>query len=421
MAQGRGRWGCSYKKTTLVVCSINIVIALYVLRSLYSSLYIYSGNVSRNAVSYTPDQISKMEESIRIRRAFQPVELGKLVKKLKVELSRGDVMVALPRPLKQKITDEILERLKSLNGSANVTEQRVSSTESFVLVASATFPVIISVLDATTSWRSQKLAKTIFFNVCLGFAMLLRKRLESKNALFKCSILGTFFPLLSLWANDVTGLKEPVLQLWLNEAVESWCREKLEATKQLTFERGTLNSTILQEEAGMLVKALESDWAVLLEEIGLWIPSEVINKEHDDKPEGEEELEDEILAGRPLPPQCHAELHTDYDGSAVRWGLTHHKESAADCCQACLDHAARAKPGEKKCNIWVYCPSEDGCHSPDIYQHKHQECWLKYAENPKLNFKDKYPESYRNSHPTAPFVLVLPVEMHMKLAPLESS
>lgn len=313
MAQGRGRWGCSYKKTTLVVCSINIVIALYVLRSLYSSLYIYSGNVSRNAVSYTPDQISKMEESIRIRRAFQPVELGKLVKKLKVELSRGDVMVALPRPLKQKITDEILERLKSLNGSANVTEQR--------------------------------------------------------------------------------------------EAVESWCREKLEATKQLTFERGTLNSTILQEEAGMLVKALESDWAVLLEEIGLWIPSEVINKEHDDKPEGEEELEDEILAGRPLPPQCHAELHTDYDGSAVRWGLTHHKESAADCCQACLDHAARAKPGEKKCNIWVYCPSEDGCHSPDIYQHKHQECWLKYAENPKLNFKDKYPESYRNSHPTAPFVV----------------
>lgn len=89
--------------------------------------------------------------------------------------------------------------------------------------------------------------------------------------------------------------------------------------------------------------------------------------------------EDEILAGRPLPPQCHAELHTDYDGSAVRWGLTHHKESAADCCQACLDHAARAKPGEKKCNIWVYCPSEDGCHSPDIYQHKHQECWLKYV------------------------------------------
>lgn len=85
----------------------------------------------------------------------------------------------------------------------------------------------------------------------------------------------------------------------------------------------------------------------------------------------------EIIPGRPMPPECHAELHTDYDGTAVRWGLTHHVESAADCCQACLDQAKRAKRGEKKCNIWVYCPSEFGCYSPDIYEHKHQECWLK--------------------------------------------
>ena len=89
--------------------------------------------------------------------------------------------------------------------------------------------------------------------------------------------------------------------------------------------------------------------------------------------------EEEVLPGRPLPPECHAELHTDYDGAAVRWGLTHHEDSAADCCQACLDQARHAKEGEKKCNIWVYCPSEFGCHSPDIYQHKHQECWLKYV------------------------------------------
>jgi len=87
--------------------------------------------------------------------------------------------------------------------------------------------------------------------------------------------------------------------------------------------------------------------------------------------------EEEIVAGPPLSPQCNAELHTDYDGAAVRWGLTHHKESAADCCQACLDHAKNAKPGELKCNLWVYCPSEFGCFSPDKYEHKHQECWLK--------------------------------------------
>lgn len=89
--------------------------------------------------------------------------------------------------------------------------------------------------------------------------------------------------------------------------------------------------------------------------------------------------DDEILPGRQVPPECHAELHSDYGGIAVRWGLTHHRESASDCCQACLDHARNAKPGENKCNIWVYCPSETGCYSPDIYEHKHTECWLKYV------------------------------------------
>lgn len=155
-------------------------------------------------------------------------------------------------------------------------------------------------------------------------------------------------------------------------------------------------------------------------------------------------LTEEVLAGRPVPAVCNAELHTDYGGAAVRWGLTHHKESAADCCQACLDQASRAKPGEMRCNIWVYCPSEFGCFSPDIYEHKHQECWLKYvstylvhllvypmlsfletarprwigslsdyksclcklqAEKPKQNFKDRYSETYRNNHPKAPSIV----------------
>ena len=28
----------------------------------------------------------------------------------------------------------------------------------------------------------------------------------------------------------------------------------------------------------------------------------------------------------------------------------HHKESVADCCQACLDQEKNTKEGEKKCN-----------------------------------------------------------------------
>ncbi|KAA8528550.1 hypothetical protein F0562_035905 [Nyssa sinensis] len=309
---GRGKW-CSYKRTTLIICTINIGVALYVLRSLYTSLYTYPYNDSQNAgFTYTPDQIRKMEELIRIRKASEPIELVKLVKKIKKELSSEERVFELPQHLKQKITDEILERLRRLNANANISEQQ--------------------------------------------------------------------------------------------EAVENWRKEKLKEAKHLT--RGkTLNSSILPEEAGMLARALKSNWAKLSEEIGLWMPVEIINEEHDDKPEGAEEFEEEILPGRRLPPECHTELHTDYDGSAVRWGLTHHKESAYECCQACLGHARGAKPGEKKCNIWVYCPSETGCYSPDIYEHKLGECWLKYAEKPRLNFKDQYSESYRNSHPNAPLIV----------------
>lgn len=87
--------------------------------------------------------------------------------------------------------------------------------------------------------------------------------------------------------------------------------------------------------------------------------------------------EHDIIPGRAVPPECHPEVHTDYAGAAVRWGLSHHVGSAADCCQACLDQAKTATEPQKKCNIWVYCPNEGGCYSPDKYTHKVHECWLK--------------------------------------------
>lgn len=117
------------------------------------------------------------------------------------------------------------------------------------------------------------------------------------------------------------------------------------------------------------------------------------------------DLEDDTIPGRAMPPECHAEAHTDYAGAAVRWGLTHHVGSAADCCQACLNQAKNAKPEDKKCNIWVYCPREGGCHSPDKYSHENHECWLKQADEPVLNFKDRYSDEYRQQHPTAPSVV----------------
>lgn len=53
----RAEWGvsgrCSYKRATLIVCCINVVVAAYVLRSLYASLYIYplgGSHTSKNRV-----------------------------------------------------------------------------------------------------------------------------------------------------------------------------------------------------------------------------------------------------------------------------------------------------------------------------------------------------------------------------------
>ncbi|KAL8513967.1 hypothetical protein ACS0TY_013182 [Phlomoides rotata] len=313
---GRGEWGhngrCSYRRATLVVCSVNVVVAVYVLRSLYASLYMYPIGDTLSTFRYTTDQIRKMEESNQIRKASEPTELINLVTQLKKKLTREEGVVELPQHLRQKLTDEILNRLRSLDSAANTTEQR--------------------------------------------------------------------------------------------EAVETWRREKLREANKII--RGkTLNSTILPKEAGIIARALKSDWTEFAIELGFWIPVAIINREHDDKPDGEDEFDKEILPGKQPPPECNAELHTDYDGAAVRWGLTHHKESAYDCCMACLNHAKQAKPDQKKCNVWVYCPSETGCYSPDIYEHKNQECWLKYSETPKLNFKDKYPESYRDSHPNAPVIV----------------
>lgn len=257
-----------------------------------------------------------MQESIRIRKASEPIELEKVAKIIKKELTDQESVVELPRHVKRMITDEIMQRLRSLNHNANVTEQR--------------------------------------------------------------------------------------------EAIEKWRKARLQEAKQFVLGQGNVTMDVSPDEAEMLMKAMnvESSWSLLMEEIGLYIPNHIVHKEPD-KPEGVDEYdtEEDPLAGRPLPPECHPELHTDYDGVAVKWGLTHHKESAADCCEACLDQAKQAKAGEKKCNIWVYCPSESGCYSPDIYKHQFQECWLKYADQPKLNFKDKYSDSYRNSHPTAPLVV----------------
>ncbi|GMI64949.1 hypothetical protein like AT4G33380 [Hibiscus trionum] len=115
----------SYKGTTLIVCFLNIVIALYCLHSLYSSPYVYS-NKDDGVVEHTPDHIKKMEKSVRIRRANEPIELVKLVNRLNAEYWGGGSMpvAELPQAVKNKITEEILQRLRNLRPNATASEQQ---------------------------------------------------------------------------------------------------------------------------------------------------------------------------------------------------------------------------------------------------------------------------------------------------------
>jgi len=53
----------------------------------------------------------------------------------------------------------------------------------------------------------------------------------------------------------------------------------------------------------------------------------------------------------PLPEDCHAEAHADYEGAGISWGLDHKTRSAAACCAACK---ARVGPPDR-CSVWVWC------------------------------------------------------------------
>ncbi|CAI0557364.1 unnamed protein product [Linum tenue] len=78
------------------------------------------------------------------------------------------------------------------------------------------------------------------------------------------------------------GLKEKTLQIFEDFLTRVAKLEELGAVANRYLSG-------FQQSLGLLVKALESDWAVLSENIGLWITAEVTNPEHDDRPEGQEE------------------------------------------------------------------------------------------------------------------------------------
>jgi hypothetical protein len=72
------------------------------------------------------------------------------------------------------------------------------------------------------------------------------------------------------------------------EALESWRLEKLKDIRSASAQNLSM-SDLSNEESRMLKRALELNWRMLMDDIGLWIPVSVWHTEHDDKPENEPE------------------------------------------------------------------------------------------------------------------------------------
>ncbi|RRT81947.1 hypothetical protein B296_00001290 [Ensete ventricosum] len=136
MARGAVEWGrgsgsggkfcCSFKRITVVVCCVNLVAAFLVLRTFYTSFSLVSSSDPFSGTRMDP--VFLIQDSVRVRRDSEPVELVRAVssqvRKLRKELLKEEKKVLkLLQPVKQKLANEILQKLQSVKDN-NVTEQR---------------------------------------------------------------------------------------------------------------------------------------------------------------------------------------------------------------------------------------------------------------------------------------------------------
>ncbi|KAG6524941.1 hypothetical protein ZIOFF_014886 [Zingiber officinale] len=114
---GSGRCCCSFKRITFVICCVNLVVALLVIHSFYTSFFFCpSSGLNRN---YLTDQTKKMEESIRIRREMGPLALVNAARMLRMKLSREEKKgcIQLSQLVMHKLASEILQMLRGVDNT----------------------------------------------------------------------------------------------------------------------------------------------------------------------------------------------------------------------------------------------------------------------------------------------------------------
>ena len=84
--------------------------------------------------------------------------------------------------------------------------------------------------------------------------------------------------------------------------------------------------------------------------------------------------------------EAHHELHADYDGLGVRWGIGNKKPTWQACEASCRAFNPASSGGAPfrglPCNTWTWC-SEPVCFEPDAHKHSLGDCWLKFQELPE--------------------------------------
>ena len=107
-------------------------------------------------------------------------------------------------------------------------------------------------------------------------------------------------------------------------------------------------------------------------------------------------------SGTPL--VAYHELHADYDGLGVRWGIGHKKARWEDCEASCREFRPSARGGGPfgglPCNVWTWC-SQPVCFEPDAHKHSFGDCWHKFTElpeAPEVNMRHPMRASFMQRH-----------------------
>ncbi|KAG0593560.1 hypothetical protein M758_1G331200 [Ceratodon purpureus] len=140
MAHSSGDWTgglrCSYRRATFILCTSNILVALFMLHAALTPVYYdsssspapsgigASSNGLEGVVVQTKEELERIEDSNRLRRELLPVHLIERVKEIQEETELEINRTAVLNLARQKVALELANRLRELKLSNDQATQK---------------------------------------------------------------------------------------------------------------------------------------------------------------------------------------------------------------------------------------------------------------------------------------------------------